>query len=387
VHRTSMLPEFSSLATPSWSSQRAPTRSRLTCRAALLSGFLALILVASGCGMGPYWSSSLALPRVEESLAGRKIVVSNFYATTRTTSTTGSGQILTVMEAANLNDISAEVAGYLQAQGIQAEARKDFGRQDLRSDELLMSGSIKLIDDYLAPISWGHCAVFIVSLTTIGGILPSPLPVENGKYLDYDLQLVDSQGRILANASPRRATGTYRGHWFWSLDSWTPDELLREAKRAYFEQIGTFVKEGLALAGSTPPSKAGEPSDDESVEISAVAASDPLLRRAHEASAAGKHREAIALANDALVGAERSLGPDAPAIEDYLLCLHLFYTMGFMSAEISAKEMLDHEPHLRRLYLLRAKLYGRDHASTTWAKQMIGSLFGEEGLQRAGIGY
>lgn len=105
------------------------------------------IFILFGCVSAPYLLNDYKISSIRlDDEVYDEIIVSGFLTAERIVSVTGSFDIETVMEYASVSDMSYQVASALKERGVKAEARDNFDRNQLMSNQLLLRGAVVATD-------------------------------------------------------------------------------------------------------------------------------------------------------------------------------------------------------------------------------------------------
>lgn len=157
-----------------------------------------LALAASGCAFGRAPSGPSDWPSAPSETPGpRTVYVSKFFEFTHGTSTTQSGTIAMIRETASIKDISGELATVVSQSGVRSVGKVGFDGQGMNKGDLWVRGIVQNL-----PVAGGGdetaaLVVFCATLTTIGGLLPLPFPVEHGNRYKLRIEIVNSDGEIV----------------------------------------------------------------------------------------------------------------------------------------------------------------------------------------------
>ena len=188
----------------------------------MAAGMMALL---SGCASGPHWKSEFTLPKPSKSLKGKSIVVSDFIRAEHGISVTESRRVREIRESAYVHDVSEIIASSLRSSGISAEARVDARPSSLASNEVLVRGAV-IVERVERPggrtlFNW---VLFAPTILIVGGVLPSPMQWQANPIVRYRVEIIDSNGRILAQTGEKEMTAEFACWWAW--DCAFPDALI-----------------------------------------------------------------------------------------------------------------------------------------------------------------
>ena len=202
---------------------------------------LVVCLILFSCGIGPIYSPKISAEDSGLSLGDKSVVVSKFYMATTELTYTGSIDIQRILESAKLNDVSFNVANYLNSNNIRATAMKDADVSSLKDGELLLTGtiisrSIPMEENFPFP------GMMIVIL--IGNILPSPAAYVSGVDLMFRYELIDSSGRILFSSADKDSRIYYKDYYIWGrifnykkYEQWITEKLESEIYDLIIEDL------------------------------------------------------------------------------------------------------------------------------------------------------
>ena len=219
-------------------------------RLAILAAATAMLLV--GCAHGPYWEQDLALPPLAGDPPAR-VVVADFRQSVTDISVTQSDVLVSTRESVRVGDVSALVAAALRRRGIDAEARSEFSRRELAPDQVMLQGTLLGSPWRSGGRDGANLVLFAGSLLVLGGILPSPLSFHLGQTIEYQLQLVDHEGRILIQIPRQKLVPYYAQHYIWAIPS------TERRATTLIDEMPDRIAEKLApmLAAGGPAARAG----------------------------------------------------------------------------------------------------------------------------------
>ncbi len=172
------------------------------------------LIVCCSCQIGPQWKNQVTVPPIAAP-ASTRIVVSNFMKSVTDISATSSSQVRTIREQVRRSDVSSSVAAALRAEGINAEARSEWKREQLKPGELLLQGAFVGQPWDSGSRDFGNAMILIVSLGMISTLLPTPVALHTGQSIEVRYELIDSRGKIYLQESRETVIGYYSDHWFY----------------------------------------------------------------------------------------------------------------------------------------------------------------------------
>ncbi len=354
---------------------------------------LTLVVPLAGCGIGPTLKQSVTLPSVNASLAGKEIVVSGFRASSHSVSVTSSGNIRETLESVRVGDISAEVAQSLVSQGVPAEARIDFKPSYLRQDQLMLRGAVVTGKGHETGLSYLNLIIWPFSLMVIGGVVPTPIAFEKIHDVEYRMELIDSEGRVVLNVNDVRES-SIKDYYAWPAfadQSHRSRECLGHAKGEIFRELAEVLRTAGADVASLPVERPVETT------TAAVRSSDAWLSAERLASQAEQLiAEDPALAEtkalEALTSAERALKREHPDLIPFLVLLSnaqfqarmRSIDAGAAGSSTDVMTMLE-EPraNLARAYRISLNHLGPDDPLTQRVGRRLLTEYGEDGMRIA----
>ena len=205
----------------------------------IITGIILILLtIFIGCGIGPKWEPDISFEEPIESTEGKHIIVSQFLFSQQQVSYTSSPNIIKILESARVQDISLRITKGLIEEGVSAEALKDISVKQLKSDQLLLKGAV-----IVTPLNFitSDLAAILLSFTTIGCILPTPLVVHTGAEVYYRYELVDHMGRILQQTGDKHTQVTYKHHYTWGLTRRDQDKLAELSLNKIAKELGDIL--------------------------------------------------------------------------------------------------------------------------------------------------
>jgi hypothetical protein len=343
----------------------------------------ALLLMLSGCMVGPQWSDEVHLGIPAGSIQGRKVVVSNFVKSVSATSTTNSQQIVEIKESVQVSDISGAIADALRARGIAAEARKDVKAAYLRDDEVLLSGAVLTQERYTDWGMWLPASLFSgLSLT----LLPTPVPFRQGNALVYRVELDDGRGRILYQSGDRPIVGTFDTYHFYGVGL-AQETAPRKLSDDLVSKLSVALQDVLATAGagSAASFTSDRPASDSASLPPDLDQAYRLLQQSQSQSDSAHYDDAVRSAEKALGLAESGIaGRDELALEAFVSNCGMQYVARARAAHPTDLADLEKaRPYFERAYEIRLRELGRDDERTRQLETFILSVWGTDSLGRA----
>ncbi len=359
--------------------------------ASLLMGAAGL----AGCGIGPKWHQEVSLPPLAGPFAARKAMVSDFITSVRTISVTHGAYIKETLESVSVHDISGLIAQGLAANGVPAEARAGFAPRDLRPDEVLVRGAVTAKDRY--NNWWLNLPAGLITCCTlllVGGVLPSPVPWESGAYLNYRVEVIDGEGRVLLQTGDTETIGSYLDFWIWTSD---PEKYKEPLVKELTPKVVQALAAALRAARAAAPAPAAPEAPPQKPEAPAAPKEPQLDRQPSEAiqllaesmvlSKEKKYDDAVDRGEKALKQAESFYQKDDLDLEPFLENLAGLYALrGVQHLSTTDRFKTDIENskslYLRAYGLLKRQL-GSGHERTVKVRDFITRQFGTDALQSA----
>jgi hypothetical protein len=203
-----------------------------------------VVLVAGGCHVGPTWDERVELPALIGDASGKTVVVSGYRESTTDVSVTQSATLETTRESVRVHDNSVELVARLREFGIPAEARAGVGLTSLGPNEILVRGGVVAMPEGHDPMVVFPTMTFALSFMVLGGILPSPVPFNNGVDVSYFVEILDHEGRWLLQTGDATASAHFSNYYVWGWDS-SGDAAPHDVAESVTQQIGEQLAERL----------------------------------------------------------------------------------------------------------------------------------------------
>lgn len=107
-------------------------------------------------------------------------------------------------------EISKQIADMLKRNGVNARALKDYNVDKLEPGQILLTGNVELYN-YGSFQAWQVIPFFLL----IGNVLPAPWGFSVGAIVNYDSEIINSEGEILYQVPRKSATASYKHWWVW----------------------------------------------------------------------------------------------------------------------------------------------------------------------------
>jgi hypothetical protein len=356
-------------------------------------GLALSLAAASGCAMGPKWYSQVEVPKPASPVAFNKVIVSNFLASSRGVSVTFSNNIRTTMESLSAHDVSAQVVAGLVAKGVPAEARADFSPKLLRPGELLVRGAVSANDKY---VNWAlqTPAIIISSCTLliIGGILPCPVPFEEGATCKYRVEAIDADSRVVVQTGEQEIIGSYKDLYMWGPPAEGYNSMLvKELTPQVIAAIAAAVGQPSA-APATNAANAANTANTPGAAPAAAGSTPPdlaeavvLLAKSKAAFNQQKYDAAADTADKALALAEAKIRKDTLDLEPFLMASASAHTMRSLGDGQTKKSNPDELELSKSLYLrafdIRRTYLGAADPETVKLREFILTTFGADAIK------
>lgn len=209
-----------------------------------ITAMLAWALVAlcvQGCYIGPTFLDEVEVSPPTASVDGKTFIASRVMTSERTVETRlASPGLQEILETATVKDAGPDLADQLNLRGLSVQYRSGLRQEDLREDQLLITGNI--VPRTPNPLFTGTGLQITSSLThlitavAVLYLLPFPIPIFTYLEVDYDVRVIDHEGLVIV-----RANGTtrlsFRHHMTIPAFSWRGDAELYQSGMPKFMEL------------------------------------------------------------------------------------------------------------------------------------------------------